>query len=219
MIVLLIVLIVAFIGVGLALGFPWEKIKAADAAKNYVIQTYGFTPTDVQIKFMFDVEGSATIKTKELPFAFDVSINRKNVNPDNDKYLSAAVEYYLNQAIKEEMEPLLGNSRKVIACLGINLTRKSPKGITIEEINHNRKAVIEKLKDNYYCLVVSENKEGKNQIIDEQDYQIFKILSEKFQPTYISFKNSKKEKVEWKSVRSENFKIINNVDDLIIYAE
>jgi len=98
-IALSVILILVLVFVGFMVGFPWERITAANAAKKYVVETYGLTPTKVTAHFIFDVggDGGAYVSTKELPFDFDVGISRRDLTyADNDDYLNCLFEYQLN---------------------------------------------------------------------------------------------------------------------------
>jgi len=223
-IILLVVLIILFVFFGSALGFPWEKIIASDAARKYVIETYGLTPIKTRAHFFAGGANGVYVTTEELPFDFDVAISRNNLKPlDNDNYLECLVEYKLSQAIAEDMQFLLDENCTVQVRSFISLTRRSPKGLSIDMVNENPKEVFEKLSGDYYVAFYHRNVLKNGFDLDtldyENEYKIIKTLLKKWDPSsvYISYTAGEKEGggvLAEASVDKDDFDEINSYEDL-----
>ncbi len=162
-IIAIVLIVLVNLLIGLMAGYPWEKIFTAHAVKEYVIETYGFTPTKVRVWFLFDTQGSAEVTTKELPFTFDVSVRRKGY-VGSDNYLNSLVEYHAGKIIQEKIKALLGEPRRVCAYTVGNLTRKNNKGFTAEAVNENPDIVFAENKLRYEFRIYFEKGDGRDKI-------------------------------------------------------
>ncbi len=178
-IIAIILVVLSDVFMGFMTGFPWEKISAAHAVKDYVIETYGLTPNKVKTWFLFDVEGYAEVTTKELPFKFDVYVSRKSLI-DGDNYLNSLVEYHAEQIVKNEVKALLGEPRRVYADTVNSLTSKSPKGFTAEAVNENPEIVFVDNKLSYEFRIYFE-KGDKRETID----MVCEAILKKYSPDRI----------------------------------
>lgn len=175
----IILIALASIFTGFMSGFPWEKISAAHAVKNYVVETYGFTPTKVKTEFLFDVEGRAEVATKELPFEFDVYVSRRSY-VDGDDYLNSLVEYHAGKILQEDVKELLVESRTAYAhTVGI-LTEKNNSGFTADAVNENPNIVFEGNKIKYNFGINFEKGDGR----DKTD-TVCEAISKKYSPDCI----------------------------------
>ena len=123
----LIIVSLIFVLTGCSLG----KSKAEKSVREYVLDTYGFTATQIVVHFSIDGLKYATVSIEEMPFSFDVFINSDH-EAYGDMYIDALAEHTIEEIINESAGASGGNI-KFDVYLEHRLTDKY-NGITAEEI-------------------------------------------------------------------------------------
>ncbi len=176
------ILFIVYICMCIMCGFPWERFKASTAVEEYVAETYNLTPVKIQTHFSFDANSGATVYTKELPFSFEVAVNKSGY-VSNDSYFTSFVEYYIEKQFSTKLKTLLNENFQSIVTLETPLTARSPKGLTIEQLNEDPDIVFDCSEITYYCTIKFYKKGWTKDKLNSISDKIF----QNYQPTFITF--------------------------------
>jgi len=198
-----------FLLCGWLIGFPWERQKGIAEVKKYVEETYHLTTTDISLSFSIDGMNTAIISTKELPFKFQVYINREDKKVWGDLYLEALVEFNLERFIMEKIVTL-ENDVKVRVSLENRFSRTFPE-LTVEDVNSNPNVILEVPQISYFCSI-----DGVEPGTEESFY-VFKQITKYFNPTSIYFKylNNRNNIENTVYIRNSDFDRIISAEDLL----
>lgn len=205
-------LILFYFVFGWLVGFPNEKKRLRAEVSKYIEINYGLTPTDIDVSFSLDGMDSARVLTKEFPFRFDVSVNRKNKTISNDLYLESLTEYCLEKQI-EKKKGSSSNDIDIRVELETRFSKTSPK-VTPEEIQAEPNRLLNDSTIRYYCAM-----SGKEMDFQKY-YSVFSQVTSFFAPTciYIYYLNTEgKEKSI--CIKKEDFPKIHNAEDIASFAK
>lgn len=174
--------------------------------KNYVETKYRLTPSNIQFSFSIDGVDCAWVSTKEMPFEFQVYINRDNQKVTHDLYLESLSAYLLEKLVREKLNSFVDvNNIRVV--LETRFSENS--GMTVEKINDNPNILLSNPDISYFCSV-----DGV-EIDSEECYLIFDQITQVLNPTCINFsfvEASGEEK--YVSIKKNDFSSIQNKENL-----
>ena len=216
-----VILMLAFLIIGVVFGFPWEHYIAVRETKKYVEEKYQLTPIKATYNAFilnYSTGPYVTISTEEWDFKFEVYTGRiRPINEFRDNYLEKLSEYYLAKDLDEYTKEITNDQGMAFTTLFVDIKDK----IAISEMQKNPQIVFEKLQDTYWCrITLYDDITKKDYNIDyELIYNIYnKMIEIGSQPKDISFsyrdrKGSKGEQILSVRIDKKHFPDINSPED------
>lgn len=206
--------------VGIIYGFPWERIIAANNARNYVNEAYGFAVTKTSVNMLLDYPVIVTVSTKENSFNFGVDMARGVMNNISDDYLDCKTMDLLGKELNGYVFDVTNQKAKV----QMYMRTGNISDFSLTELEANPDKAFEIITNKYYCTIYFSD------IISAEDHQInydmlYGIYSHVFEfdlkPNEITFSYNFNEKDSYLfiTIKQENFQNIKSSEDLRPYFE
>lgn len=210
-IILIITFVVFFILLGLFVGFSWERGQGIKEVKKYVEEKYNLTPKEISISFSIKGMDGAMVWTEEYPFGFDVYVNRDSKKVWGDLFLESFVEYNLEDQINKEVE-ILSDTPKVNVILETRFS-KDEREVSLEKITENPDSILNNPQISYSCYINGLDPKTK------KAFQIFKIITDNFNPTSIRFYYIAEDKKEKNILFDKNdYDIMNTYEKFELFS-